>query len=219
MGDFGKLSNVRVAKDEQHAILLLRAIKEEMERRFVYMEKHGFNSIEPERDNLDKVVVGIDEASVLFAKGAGDKSGKMLAEIGRQLTDELAKLGRAAGIHLILATQKVVKETIDTKIQENIGGRICFRTNTLAGSMVVLGNKMAYELPDIKGRAIWSCGHDFVEVQTPYLSKNGLSNYLEEIKADYEMERKSLKSPMLEFERPKKAEKLDILNFQDGMNS
>ena len=80
-------------------------------------------------------------------------------------------VGRAAGIHLIAATQKVTTKTIETDVQENIGGRICFRVGTLQGSNTVLGNKMAYELPDVKGRAIWNCGNDFVEVQTPFLSE------------------------------------------------
>ena len=57
---------------------------------------------------------------------------------------------------LIRDVVKVTNESIDTKIQENVGGRICFRVNTLQGSNTVLGNKKAYELPEVKGRAIWA---------------------------------------------------------------
>ena len=104
----------------------------------------------------------------------------------RELTDELAKLARAAGIHLIFATQKVTKETIDTKVQENIGGRMCFRMNSLPGSMTVLGNKKAFDLPDIKGRAIWTNGNNFYEVQAPFISEEDIKEEIELIKTQEE---------------------------------
>jgi hypothetical protein len=180
MKEFGGLSNVRIAKTEAEACFMLKKIKDEMDRRFIYLEQKGHKEIIPARDLMDKIVVGIDEASVLYSKVKSNPTKAQLINSAREYTDELAKLARAAGIHLILATQKVSKETIDTKVQENIGGRVCFRMNTMTNSVTVLGNKKAFELPDIKGRAIWASGNDFLEIQAPFLNE-------EEIKSEIEL--------------------------------
>lgn len=197
MKEFAGLPNVRLAKNEEEANFLLQNLKEEMDRRFHYLESKGFKEINPARDKMDKIVVGIDEASVLYSRPNSNSDKDYLILKARENTDELAKLARAAGIHLILATQKVTKETIDTKVQENIGGRMCFRTNTLHGSLIVLGNKMATELPDIKGRGIWLNGNNFVEVQAPYISEEEIESEIDLIKEEYDQGRKFLYQPMI----------------------
>lgn len=186
--EFQTLPNVKVAKNEAESVHLLEAICREMRLRFKYLEKEGFKFIEPERDKRDLIVCAVDEASVLFSKGSSSGSKKNLILKARDLTDEIAKLGRAASIHLILATQKVTKETVDTRVQENIGGRLCLKMNTLQGSMTVLGNKKAYELPDIKGRGIWVNGNDFIEVQTPFISAEEVNEEVEVLKEKFKDE-------------------------------
>ena len=170
MKEFADLPNVRVIKNELEAVQILTKVRDEMKRRFTILEKKGYKSIVSKRDHLDKIIVGIDEASELYTKVSAHNSKKKLILQARELTDELAKLARAAGIHLIFATQKINKDTMDPKVQENIGGRVCFRANTLENSMRAIGNKMAFELPDIKGRAIWATGNSFTEVQAPFIS-------------------------------------------------
>ena len=192
---YGELPNVRIAKDAAEAVALLQSVVTEMKARFVYLEEKGYKFIDPERDNKDLLLVGIDEASVLYGKRRGDKTANEMINMARDLTDEIAKLGRAACIHLIMATQKVTNESIDTKIQENVGGRICFRVNTLQGSNTVLGNKKAYELPDVKGRAIWASGNDFTEVQTPFVSEAVINSELKRIKEEFALgKRKSFQA-------------------------
>ena len=205
MKEFSELPNVAVAKNERDAVFLLRRIKAEMDSRFKYMEEKGYKKIEPERDKMDLIVVGVDEASVLYTQTGRRAHNAELIEEARRLTDDLAKLARAAGIHLILATQKVTKETIDTKIQENIGGRMCFRMNTLQGSLTVLGNKMAFELPDKPGRAIWAAGNDFIEVQAPFISDEEIVRECELIKFDFEQGKRQNYQDMLTYDDVKKS--------------
>jgi S-DNA-T family DNA segregation ATPase FtsK/SpoIIIE len=167
-----------------------------MDRRFKYLEKKKLKEIDPARDKMDKIIIGIDEASVLYTKSKNNSKNKLINE-ARELTEELSKLSRAAGIHLILATQKVTKETIDTKVQENIGGRVCFRMNTLQGSMTVLGNKMALTLPDIKGRAIWARGNKFTQIQAPFLSEDELEEELSILKNELVSKERKFHGPMI----------------------
>lgn len=219
MKPFEELKNVRIAKDMLPAVTMLQLIVDEMERRFVFLEKNGFTEIEPKRDKLDRIVVGIDEASVLFTIEKHSKATRELAENARELTDKLAKLGRAAGIHVILATQKVVKETIDTRVQTNINARMCFRVNTVQSSMTVLGNKKAAELPEIKGRGIWSVGSKDVVVQVPKLLNEEVIEEVGALVPKFNGESSPLLQPMLDtpkqedtevVETPKIAEKAEF---------
>ena len=209
---FETLPNVKVAKTEEEAVNLLERLKTEMDRRFDLLEKKKLKEIVPERDKIDRIIIGVDEASVIYTKTRANSQKKELVERARELTDELAKLSRAAGIHLILATQKVTKETIDTKVQENIGGRMCFRMNTLQGSMTVLGNKMAHRLPDIKGRGIWASGSNFTEVQAPFLKEEELKEKIEAIGDEREGGEKHFHGPMIDIK--KSTSKANKTNFK-----
>lgn len=197
MKEFGDLPNVKVAKTESEAVSLLRAVKNEMSKRFKYLERKGYKSIEPARDKMDILIVGTDEASVLYGLSKGARADNQSAQTARKLTDDLAKLSRAAGIHLIFATQKVTQASIDTKVQENLEGRMVFRMNTLQGSLTVLGNKTAMDLPDIKGRAIWSSGSKNIQVQAPYISDNALCSRLEVLLAEWSTKKREMLQPNL----------------------
>jgi hypothetical protein len=203
--EFGQIPNVVVAKNESEAVIVLTKLKEEMLRRFRYMEEKSYKRIVPDRDGMDLIVIGVDEASVLYTRTKSNSKDSNLIERARELTDDLAKLARAAGIHLILATQKVTTETIDTKIQENIGGRMCFRVNTLQGSLTVLGNKMAYELPDKPGRAIWASGNDFTEVQAPMISEAEIDRECALLAYEYQTGKRKILGEMLRIAGSSKA--------------
>jgi DNA segregation ATPase FtsK/SpoIIIE, S-DNA-T family len=194
---FEKLSNVLIAKDMLTAIQTLQAVAQEMDRRFEYLEKNGFTEIDCERDKLDRIVVLVDEASELFTLVKSSKSIKASAETARDLADRIAKLGRVAGIHLILATQKVVKDTIDTRIQTNINARMIFRVNTPASSQTVLGNKLAFDLPEIAGRGIWSVGSKDLVVQTPKLDNEEVKKKVATLCEKFNGEQSPLKQKML----------------------
>lgn len=197
MKEFGELSNVQVIKSESEAVLILTKIRDEMKRRFIFLEEKGYKSIVSQRDKLDKIIVGIDEASELYKKVSVRHSKYKLISQARELTDELAKLARAANIHLIFATQKINKDTMDPKVQENIGGRVCFRVNTMENSIRTIGNKMAFELPDIKGRAIWATGNNFTEIQAPFISDKELKERLSSLQEGYKRRKDINFKPMI----------------------
>jgi len=218
---FEKLENVMIAKNEISAIQCLDAVSREMDRRFEYLERNGYTEIDCVRDSLDRIVVLVDEASELFTIVKSSKALKASAESARDLADRIAKLGRVAGIHLILATQKVVKETIDTRVQLNINGRMIFRVNTKEGSMTVLGNKTANELPEIGGRGIWSVGSRDLLVQTPKLDNKEVGVKVTQLTEKFNGERSPLFQKMLSI-RGRKQEHPEGAaqeNIEDGVNA
>ena len=212
MRDFQVLPNVQVVKDEKQAVRLLERIRDEMKSRFAFLEFRGHKNIVPQRDKKDKIIVGIDEASELYTRvQRGNEKSKWILR-ARELTDELAKLARAAGIHLIFATQKINKDTIDPKVQENVGGRMCFKTNTLENSLRALGNKMAYNLPDIKGRGVWNKGNEFLEIQGPFISDGDLKEELSAIVEEYQRKEKRFFGPMMNLTEAQSQETEDELS-------
>lgn len=186
MVDFAKAPNVAIAKTMEDAVRTLKLLKAEMQRRFEYLEAKGHKEIVPARDKMDRIIVAVDEASVLYMKRNRHDPEYKLALEARTLADSLAKLSRAAGINLILATQKLSSEVLPTSVTENIAGRMCFRTESLHGSLLVLGNKDATSLPDIRGRGIWSAGSRQTIVQAPYASEKDAQDYAQAVAAEFE---------------------------------
>lgn len=162
MNEFKGLPNVNIVTTMSGALATLEKIKEEMDARFRYLANQGHNNLIPKRDRKDRIIIAVDEASVLYMKRYAQNDEGKIVQRARQVTDEIAKLARAAGIHLILATQKVTKATIDTHIRENLSGRISFKANDMEASRTVLGNGMAKDLPDIPGRGIFHLGSKFI---------------------------------------------------------
>lgn len=196
MKPFSALRNVKVAKTAEDAVAILTTVKKEMEKRFSYLEERGLEKIKPGRHPFDRIVVGIDEASVLYTAAKDDDDYELVQE-ARFLTEHIAKLSRAAAIHLILATQKVTKETVDTRIQENVSGRMCFKLNTTEGSVRMLGHGKAADLPSVPGRGIWQLGNEEVVVQVPFLDKAALEERIEALNAEYTIGEGMMRQPML----------------------
>lgn len=203
--DFKEAPNVAIAKNTEEAAYFLRKLVSEMNKRFSYLETKGYKSIDPKRDKLDRIIVAVDEASELYSdKLKSDPDYELSTEV-QALTNSIARLGRAAGIHLILATQKVNKESINTIIQENISARMCFKMNTLQGSLQVLGHKGATELSNNPGRGIWQLGNEEYEVQVPYLTGDDVKYISGMVAYDFETGQKKLHQPMIGKAEPSSA--------------
>ena len=181
MNDFAPLPNVHVVNEEREAQFILSNLEKEMGRRYRYLEEKGYKSIDPQRDGMDRIIVGIDECTDLTGKVGKTHPHYLIIEKSKLSLDHLARKARACGIHLILATQKIDRHSIDTRIQENIEGRIALRMNTMENSVRVLQNSMAYHLPSIPGRAIWKAGATYTEVQGPFLGDEELRLRIEKL--------------------------------------
>ena len=90
-------------------------------------------------------------------------------QIARRVLSQIARQGRSVGVHLVIATQRPDAKSLDPQVKANLTGVVCFQMLNDASSITVLGVGRATELPAIPGRAIWKCGAEMVEVQTPYL--------------------------------------------------
>lgn len=170
VSDFKGFKNVDISRDEFEALKTLELVCKEMNRRYKILESKGEKLLDPVKSKLPRIVVAVDEASVIFGKTRSNSNIAKTVKKARERCEEIAKLGRAAGIHLILATQRATSASIDTSTLDNLDGRLCFRTQSVSGSTAILGDKSGTEIPDVPGRAIWRKGTKTEMVQVPFMT-------------------------------------------------
>ena len=93
------------------------------------------------------------------------------SQLALSLLTEISAMGRACGIHLILATQRPSVDVIPGIIKANIPARLCFATSSAVDTKVVLdGDYGAEKLSGLgDGLYIDGSGKDPVRIQTPKL--------------------------------------------------
>lgn len=126
--------------------------------------------------DIHRQIIVIDEATELFLSSSKSNITEV-QELTRQ-TIRIGAQGRAAGLHLIVATQKPDSKAVNGQIKANLTGIISFPMATLGASFSILGNGRAKELPAIPGRAIWKNGLDQFEVQTSFLNPQDTKRWL-----------------------------------------
>jgi len=162
---------VRVASTLEEGVKLLEEMNEELDRRLSMLKRLGVVRLEDVPWGPRRVVLVIDEVADLLAEAKGLTEHNRLVGSARFLLGRLARLGRAAGIHLVVATQRPTTDVIDGQIRENLPARVVFHIKSDAGSIAVLGDGQATELPtSVKGRCLWDWGTERMEVQVPWIS-------------------------------------------------
>lgn len=135
--DLKKFRNMSIVKrratEPCEAVAILNDVINIMEERYKAMEKADLDVY----DGNDIYVI-IDEIADLM-----DTNGKEIAP----LVKKIARLGRAAKIHLIVATQTLLAEIIKTAITSNFDTKIALRVVTANQSRVILGINGAEQLP------------------------------------------------------------------------
>jgi len=115
-----------VATETGDAVSVLSWCVSEMERRYTALEQARSKSIEAL--GLPRIVVVIDEYADLSAQ----------SDDVEDLTVRLAQKARAAGIHLVIATQHPIAKVVTSVLKNNVPARVCCRVANDSASRVVL---------------------------------------------------------------------------------
>ena len=126
-----------VVTDPRRASLALKKIVVEMEKRYELFSKsstrniEGYNTLMKDNPSaiLPYIVVIVDELADLMMVAAGDVEDAIA---------RLAQMARAAGIHLIIATQRPSVDVITGVIKANIPSRIAFGVSSQVDSRTIL---------------------------------------------------------------------------------
>lgn len=128
-----------LAQDYSSALIVLERLELMMNKTYAYMAKHGIQSIEDAPDIFEKQLVIIDEAADLMLY---DKKVKAF----ETLVISLAQKARAAGIYLVLATQRPSVDVLTGLIKSNFPARLACRVSTRVDSRVILDQQGAEHL-------------------------------------------------------------------------
>lgn len=150
-------------------VKILEYALSEIDRRTLLLEKNlvkkisTWNKRYPHK-KLSRWVIVVDElGDVMLQPSLKKKIEPMLVRI--------AQLGRAMGVHIILATQTPKNEIVTLLLQNNIINRVVFRCGTGQASGVMLdGLYDAARLIPNPGRCIFREGAQLIEIQTPEIT-------------------------------------------------
>jgi FtsK/SpoIIIE family len=185
---FGELPHALrpVVSDVLAAPDALLEVKAEMDRRLAEMRSARVNDIDAWHDaglpRWPRLVVVVDELAQLTIGVLGGKendAARAAQKASTGLLCELGRLGRAAGVHLILCTQRPDHEIIPGELKAVCGGTVAFRVRSIANSQILLDCDRAALLPPHPGRAVWA--HEGLEeFQAIYLDSEEGFRRLEE---------------------------------------
>ena len=172
-----EMSNA-IVKNAKDAEKILRSLCIEMDERYELLSKAGVNKISLYNDKfksrhlrpdkghryLPYLVVVVDEyADLTMTTGASPDAKAASRSITNSII-RLAQKGRAAGLHVILATQRPSVDVISGIIKSNFPMRIAFRVSSRVDSQTILDAPGAEKLIG-KGDMLFSAGIDSERIQ------------------------------------------------------
>ncbi|BAY77809.1 cell division FtsK/SpoIIIE [Nostoc linckia NIES-25] len=156
-----------VVKDGDRAIELMDGLVAEMESRYHHFEKAGCADLSTYNQRATKILPRI---VCIFDEYADFMAEKEIRTSLEQSIKRLGAMARAAGIHLIIATQRPEAKVVTPIIRSNLPGRVALRTASEADSAIVLGGKQtaaAYLLG--KGDLLYQIGAQMHRLQSLFV--------------------------------------------------
>jgi S-DNA-T family DNA segregation ATPase FtsK/SpoIIIE len=177
-----------VITDAKKATSALGWTVKEMNSRYRLMSKVGVRNIDgynaKHKLKMPYIVVVVDEMSDLMLI-----AGKEI----ENYIQKLSQMARAAGIHIIMATQRPSVDVITGTIKANFPTRISFQVSSKIDSRTILGEQGAEQLLGKGDMLFMSSANRIVRIHGPYVSEKeiekitsvlrsqGLPDYIEEI--------------------------------------
>lgn len=152
--DLAHVEGNKTITDGYEASIKLQSIMNEVENRYELLRKSKTKDIEKynakAKTKLPRIVVVIDEYADFMLQPKVNKSKKkddrpepINAEIS---ITRLAAMGRAAGVHIILATQRPSVDVVTGLIKANFPTRIALTTSSVTDSRIILDESGAEKL-------------------------------------------------------------------------
>ena len=156
-----------VITEAKRAASVLGWVVKEMESRYRLMTKVGVRNIDGYNEKhklaMPYIVVIVDEMSDLMLV-----AGKEI----ENYIQKLSQMARAAGIHIIMATQRPSVDVITGTIKANFPTRISFQVTSKIDSRTILGEQGAEQLLGKGDMLYMSSANKIVRIHAPYVSEN-----------------------------------------------
>ena len=165
-----------VITEAKKAASVLGWVVKEMENRYRLMTKEGVRNIDGYNAKhtlaMPYIVVVVDEMSDLMLV-----AGKEI----ENYIQKLSQMARAAGIHIIMATQRPSVDVITGTIKANFPTRISFQVTSKIDSRTILGEQGAEQLLGKGDMLYMSSANKIVRIHAPFVSESEIekvNNYL-----------------------------------------
>ena len=139
----------------------------EMESRYRLMSSEGVKNIDgynqKHKLKMPYIVVVVDEMSDLMLVSGKEIEGYV---------QKLSAMARAAGIHIIMATQRPSVDVITGTIKANFPTRISFQVSSKIDSKTILGEQGAEQLLGKGDMLFMSSANKIFRIHSPYVSEN-----------------------------------------------
>ncbi|PUD18608.1 DNA translocase FtsK [Helicobacter pylori] len=177
-----------IITDPKKAIGALQSVAKEMERRYSLMSEYKVKTIDSYNEQAENngveafpyLIVVIDELADLMMTG-GKEAEFPIARI--------AQMGRASGLHLIVATQRPSVDVVTGLIKTNLPSRVSFRVGTKIDSKVILDTDGAQSLLG-RGDMLFTPpgANGLVRLHAPFATEDEIKKIVDFIKAQKEVE-------------------------------
>lgn len=166
------LNSLCIEMDERYNLLAMAGVNDFK----LYNEKYKDRHLLPTDGHkyLPYLVVVIDEYADLIMSGGANQDAKKAAKNIEASIIRLAQKGRAAGIHVIIATQRPSVNVITGLIKANFPTRIAFRVLSSTDSRTILDSNGAENLIG-KGDMLYYAGVKMERVQCALVSMNEIN--------------------------------------------
>ena len=177
-----------VITEAKKAASVLGWVVKEMENRYKLMTKVGVRNIDgynsKHKTFMPYIIVIVDEMSDLMLV-----SGKDI----ENYIQKLSQMARAAGIHIIMATQRPSVDVITGTIKANFPTRISFQVSSKIDSRTILGEQGAEQLLGKGDMLFMSSANKITRIHAPFVTEDEIEkvnnflrsqaepNYVEEI--------------------------------------
>ncbi len=155
-----------VITDAKKATSALGWTVKEMNNRYKLMSKVGVRNIdgynEKHKLKMPYIVVVVDEMSDLMLV-----AGKEI----ENYIQKLSQMARAAGIHIIMATQRPSVDVITGTIKANFPTRVSFQVSSKIDSRTILGEQGAEQLLGKGDMLFMSSANRIIRIHGPYVSE------------------------------------------------
>ena len=156
-----------VITEAKKATSVLGWVVKEMESRYRLMTKEGVRNIDgynaKHKLPMPYIVVVVDEMSDLMLV-----AGKEI----ENYIQKLSQMARAAGIHIIMATQRPSVDVITGTIKANFPTRISFQVTSKIDSRTILGEQGAEQLLGKGDMLYMSSANRILRIHAPFVSDN-----------------------------------------------
>jgi DNA segregation ATPase FtsK/SpoIIIE, S-DNA-T family len=200
-----------VVTDPRKAVVALKWAVREMEERYKKMSKTGVRNVDGYNTKLAAMVAKGDKLSRTIQTGFDPESGKPIFEqedmdmqpmpyivviidemadlmmvAGKDIegaVQRLAQMARAAGIHVVMATQRPSVDVITGTIKANFPTRISFQVTSKIDSRTILGEQGAEQLLGQGDMLYMAGGGRISRLHAPFVTDSEVEDIVNHLKA------------------------------------